>query len=390
MEPKTILTWVAASGSFAVSWFGGLRGIVNNIVLETLTLNLSDSSYVCPVEYIFPPAIKKIKSGELYIGDQGGTYVKESTIVDTSGKTVSWTSKIGRVPLFITYLTETPDTANQELLNISFPRGLLDKERIAKFIVERIDSYKPISYGCTTCYGSDNGKLVYPSVEKRLLDDVCRHKITAKESPWIWNKEVNELLSFIDKFMRSKSWYLEKGIPWKLGIMLYGTPGNGKSALINYVAQKQGITIGDLVVNKENRLDKSNNGTILRIEDYDSIFQGRKNVSKKIKGDFQELLKLLDENTGLTFITTNNLDSIDSAIGLPDETGKSSRPGRIHRVLHMVNPEEEVRIKIAKRMLPEGYDVTPIVAAGSNETYAQFADRCSTLALELFWKDTNG
>lgn len=389
MEPKTILTWVAASGSFAVSWFGGLRGVFNNLALDTLVLNLSDSDYTCPIEHIFPRAIKRLNSGELFIGESNGIYVKESSLIMGSEKSISWTSKIGKVPIFLTHLTETPDNNNQELLKISFPRGFLSKGEVAKFIVERAESYKPVIYGCTMCYGNDTNKLVYPPLEQRLLDNVCRHKVTKKESPWIWNTEVNSLLEFIDKFITSRNWYIDKGIPWKLGIMLYGAPGNGKSALINYVANKYCYDIADLTVNKENKLDRDCNGGLLRIEDYDSIFLGRKNMSKKIKGDFSELLKLLDETLGLIFITTNNLDSIDGAIGIPDKTGKSSRPGRIHRVIHMVNPEEEVRSKIAKRMLPVDYDITAIVEAGKDETYAQFSDRCSTLALELFWNERN-
>ena len=50
--------------------------------------------------------------------------------------------------------------------------------------------------------------------------------------------------------------------------------------------------------------------------------------------------------------------------------------------------DENARIKIASRILPERVDLQEkLVVVGDGDTAAQFQERCSRLALELLWAE---
>lgn len=87
-----------------------------------------------------------------------------------------------------------------------------------------------------------------------LLTITFNKKLNVDRSEWdstitfdnsfLQNKK--EILNKIDFFLNNKQWYIEKGIPYNLGILLYGEPGCGKTRfikqLINYT-KRHGIDI---------------------------------------------------------------------------------------------------------------------------------------------------
>lgn len=91
----------------------------------------------------------------------------------------------------------------------------------------------------------------------------------------------------------------------------------------------------------------------------------------------------------LLFITTNNLDKLDSALGTETE-GKSSRPGRIDKILFLGLMQEPERRKLANLILEDFPEIIEeVVKLGEGETAAQFQDRCAQLALKKFWNKKN-
>lgn len=129
--------------------------------------------------------------------------------------------------------------------------------------------------------------------------------------------------------------YLKYGIPYKKVYLLYGVPGSGKTSTINAVASKFNSDVFILPMSNEitdttfidaigsiYRSDDSNlnsNHKILVLEDIDCLFEDRKQGdSNKSNLSLQNLLNTLDGFTTLngtiTFVTANNVNSLDDAM----------------------------------------------------------------------------
>ena len=197
----------------------------------------------------------------------------------------------------------------------------------------------------------------------------------------------------------NEQWYRDRAIPWRRGWLLHGPPGTGKTALIRAIAEDLDLPVFvfDLasLMNEELQNEWSHMLSqapcLAVIEDIDGVFEGRKNITGREQHlTFDCLLNCLDGIEccdGLfVVITTNKLEHIDPALGMPDETGKSSRPGRIDRTLFLGPLSEAARRNIAARILQDLLDLQEsVVRHGDGETAAQFQERCSRIALDSLW-----
>ena len=88
----------------------------------------------------------------------------------------------------------------------------------------------------------------------------------------------------------------------------------------------------------------------------------------------------------LLVVTTNHIEDIDSALGRPESDGRSTRPGRIDRAVHLSALDEDCRRRIALRILADcPHEVDAVVAAGNGDSGAKFQDRCAQIALAWHW-----
>lgn len=173
-------------------------------------------------------------------------------------------------------------------------------------------------------------------VKKKIFTKYCwsnHSTIPKRELNTLFLKEgqiekINEaILSFIQK--DSYNDYIKHGIPYKMNILLHGSPGVGKTSLIHAIASLCDADICMLNINqdlKENELidafrsiHDSEKLSILVIEDIDCIFNDRKaHDTHKNNITLNGLLNCLDgfnSQEGLILVLTTNFpDKLDDAL----------------------------------------------------------------------------
>lgn len=213
------------------------------------------------------------------------------------------------------------------------------------------------------------------------------------------SRECLDVIEDVRRWRASESWYDSKGIQWRYGIGLYGPPGTAKTSLARALAKELDFPLYVFDLATMDNIDMglawqrmlADAPCAVLLEDFDTVFVGREPANPKIELTFECVLNCLSgvqsASGVLTFLTTNAIDKIDPALGVPGTGGSSSRPGRIDALVRMDALDEQGRRKIAGAILSDATDlIEPTVVAGAGETGAQFEDRCRKLALQRFWE----
>lgn len=138
------------------------------------------------------------------------------------------------------------------------------------------------------------------------------------------------LLSDLDDFTsrETKQWYVEHGIPYKRSYLFHGSPGAGKTSLIQGIAGRYSRNVCYLSPSHPDMSDDAMKSAVQRVpaksiivlEDVDALFEGRKKKGgeKQNSLTFSGLLNALDGvggSSGQIFIlTTNHRERLDPAL----------------------------------------------------------------------------
>jgi len=196
--------------------------------------------------------------------------------------------------------------------------------------------------------------LLTHSVDDFKPDDQAMNLVVADE-------QLTEIDDSVKNWVNGRPWYKERHIPWRYGLVFHGLPGLGKTNAARYISAKYNMPIyqfdlanmtNDCFTSAWQRVisDSSVSGSIILLEDFDTVFHNRTNIIDNEMGvTFDILLNTIDGvqlNDGvLLIITANRFDNIDPALSL--------RPGRIEKSVEFKLPSAEWRRKCATNILKD-------------------------------------
>lgn len=159
--------------------------------------------------------------------------------------------------------------------------------------------------------------------------------------PEIIKKDMKEL---VENFLNSKDFYLEKKIPWKRGILLYGQPGNGKTSIIRTIISEYNFKPVTIVpganvdaMREAFSYAEEQSPSLLYFEDLDSLIEAGLDVSS-----FLNFLDGISTKNGLLVIATaNDVKKL--------KTNITQRPSRFDRKFEIPLPNAEMAYIYLKR-----------------------------------------
>ena len=244
---------------------------------------------------------------------------------------------------------------------------------------------------------SSSSAWVFPEIDKSFMYDKVDYledtKKPSNDLSVYLTQDAKALLDETTKWFEQREWFLQRMIPWRRGLLLYGPGGTGKSTFAVILAQKLGIPIYRFHLNTlsdvefMNNIGWVNNPCVILFEDFDRVFNGRESVKNQYLSFDTVINSMSGVKTleGVIFIvTTNNVGAIDPAIGVEVQGSQmSSRPGRIDRILCMNGMAEDKRRLMIQRILGDWPElVDRAYAETDNFTIVQTQEYCVQRALE--------
>ncbi len=168
---------------------------------------------------------------------------------------------------------------------------------------------------------------------------------------------MEELIFEIEKFQKREDWYVKRGIPYRLGVLLSGPPGSGKSSTIAAIASHFDMDLAILNLSRgglgddelRNLLSEVPRNSIVLIEDIDCVFNERQGTEDKdSKITFSGLLNAIDGVAAgekrIMFMTSNHPEVLDPAL---------VRPGRADLCREIGHPDKGQVCRLYERFFPD-------------------------------------
>ncbi|KAJ0161389.1 Mitochondrial chaperone BCS1 [Colletotrichum tanaceti] len=148
-------------------------------------------------------------------------------------------------------------------------------------------------------------------------------------------------------FLGRQQWYVDRGIPYRRGYLLFGPPGSGKSSFIQSLAGELDFSVAMVNLSEMGMTDdklaylltKLPRRSILLLEDADSAFVNRRQrdadgysgASVTFSGLLNALDGLAAGEERIAFLTTNHIERLDPALIRPGRVDMMTRIGEATR-----------------------------------------------------------
>lgn len=308
----------------------------------------------------------------------------------------------GIYPIFLSMTADNPQTPKG--FNLSYLRGTFNieevlikvseakkevgrgekKYRVQKIFGSRLE-HKERNFGSDQPVALEQERT--PERGKRYLkwnkNDIGAPVNDSPFSALAYSDSIEGLHSELRRWKESKGWYKSKFLDWRFGVLLEGLPGTGKTSFIRAIGQEFDFPVFqfDLLSMTNQDLSESWRSCmtqapcIIVLEDFDRV----KFSDELTLDSLLNCISGIEPADGcLLFVTANDTTKLDSAL---------LRPGRLDRRIEFAKLETIHREKIANRILSDYPEtIWELVRRGEGETGAQFTQRCSSLALERYWR----
>jgi chaperone BCS1 len=235
---------------------------------------------------------------------------------------------------------ETALGGGKTILTMTFYTS--DVEAVRRLLLSAVPA--DVNQNCITVAVERGGGWIGTYKRKRQLDTV-----------FVEGEVGRRIVERLAWFEANPTWFERRGIPRKIGFVLHGPPGTGKTSLIYAIASELDLDIHYVtsLATMAQKIESIGAKCLLVIEDIDTLSAGlsratgERGKEESIAAPLHEILNTLDgmqTPDGLKFIvTTNHLDRLDPAL---------LRPGRIDHIYEVgaLGREE------AKRMFRAFYD----------------------------------
>ena len=189
-----------------------------------------------------------------------------------------------------------------------------------------------------------------------------------------------DFASRVRDFSESRDDYERLGIPWRLGILLHGKPGTGKTSISHALAsvlkrRLAVIPLADMRSDEDlfSAFEGVRDGSIVLIEDVDCAFNKRS--SEDAEGiTFSGFLNCIDgviapQNGRVLIMSTNHIERLDPAL---------IRPGRADLRIEVPLLQKDVAMDYVDRLfahVPNRHEIVHEVMEGAHPTSAVLINR---------------
>ncbi len=241
-----------------------------------------------------------------------------------------------------------PDNTGEIFIYIYGPFERMSK-RLTFVAYRNIESVNELIRGVKLNYAAriKREKQIIFDGEEKTMDEVRWEDVILPQSMY------RKIRLSIESFLKSRHIYERLSIPYKRGILLAGSPGNGKTLLCRAIAWQCNLpfvlfpltdSASDHDIDRAFELAQDLAPAILCFEDLDSINKSHISLSyflNKIDG-FEALDGIM------VLATTNKPEDIDAAL--------SNRPSRFDSVFRINSPDEDCRHRMLKKYLNDSIE----------------------------------